>query len=136
MQALPGFRDFYPDDCARRNYILTSWREVARRYGFVEFDGPTVESLALYEKKSGGELVGQLFTVSTIAGRGAGESAAATSSEAKGALRPEMTPTLARMVAAREREFKKPLKWFCVPQFFRHERQQRGRLREFYQLNC
>lgn len=136
MQALPGFRDFYPDDCARRNYILTTWREVARRYGFVEFDGPTVESLALYEKKSGGELVGQLFTVSTIAGRGAGESAAATSSEAKGALRPEMTPTLARMVAAREREFKKPLKWFCVPQFFRHERQQRGRLREFYQLNC
>lgn len=134
MQALPGFRDFYPDDCARRNYILTTWREVARRYGFVEFDGPTVESLALYEKKSGGELVGQLFTVSTIAGRGAGDSAA--TSEAKGALRPEMTPTLARMVAAREREFKKPLKWFCVPQFFRHERQQRGRLREFYQLNC
>jgi histidyl-tRNA synthetase len=136
MQALPGFRDFYPDDCARRNYILSTWREVAHRYGFVEFDGPTVESLALYEKKSGGELVGQLFTVSTIAGRGAGESSAAASSEAKGALRPEMTPTLARMVAAREREFKKPLKWFCVPQFFRHERQQRGRLREFHQLNC
>ncbi len=127
MQALPGFRDFYPDDCARRNYILTTWREVARRYGFVEFDGPTVEPLALYEKKSGGELVGQLFKVSTVAGEAA---------EAKGALRPEMTPTLARMVAAREREFKKPLKWFCVPQFFRHERQQRGRLREFYQLNC
>jgi histidyl-tRNA synthetase len=126
MQTLPGFRDFYPADCARRNYILSTWREVARRYGFVEFDGPVVESLALYEKKSGGELVGQLFTVAASAEPG----------EVKGALRPEMTPTLARMVVAREREFKKPLKWFCVPNFFRHERQQRGRLREFYQLNC
>lgn len=126
MEKLPGFRDFYPADCARRNYVLETWREVARRYGFIEFDGPVVESLALYEKKSGGELVGQLFTVSASAEPGA----------VKGALRPEMTPTLARMVAARERDFKKPLKWFCVPNFFRHERQQRGRLREFYQLNC
>ena len=126
MQLLPGFRDFYPDQCARRNYILETWRAVARRYGFVEFDGPMVESLALYEKKSGGELVGQLFTVGALADPGS----------VKGALRPEMTPTLARMVVAREREFKKPMKWFCVPNFFRHERQQRGRLREFYQLNC
>jgi histidyl-tRNA synthetase len=126
MQLLPGFRDFYPDQCARRNYILHTWRAVARRYGFVEYDGPVVESLALYEKKSGGELVGQLFTVGALADPGS----------AKGALRPEMTPTLARMVAAREREYKKPMKWFCMPNFFRHERQQRGRLREFYQLNC
>jgi histidyl-tRNA synthetase len=126
VQTLPGFRDFYPDDCARRNYILTKWREVARRYGFVEYDGPVVESLALYEKKSGGELVGQMFTVGATADPGS----------LKGALRPEMTPTLARMVAARERDFKKPMKWFCVPNFFRHERQGRGRLREFYQLNC
>ena len=126
MQTLPGFRDFYPADCARRNYILTQWCEVARRYGFVEFDGPTVESLALYEKKSGGELVGQMFTVGATADPGV----------VKGALRPEMTPTLARMVAARERDFKKPMKWFCVPNFFRHERQGRGRLREFYQFNC
>jgi len=126
MQALPGFREFYPADCARRNYILETWSAVARRYGFVQFDGPVVEPLALYEKKSGGELVGQMFTVATANEPG----------EVKGALRPEMTPTLARMVAAREREFKKPLKWFCVPNFFRHERQQRGRLREFYQLNC
>ncbi|MEQ1859730.1 MAG: ATP phosphoribosyltransferase regulatory subunit, partial [Chthoniobacteraceae bacterium] len=111
---------------SRRNYILTTWREVARRYGFVEFDGPVVEPLALYEKKSGGELTGQMFTVATSTEPG----------EVKGALRPEMTPTLARMVAARERDFKKPLKWFCVPNFFRHERQQRGRLREFYQYNC
>jgi histidyl-tRNA synthetase len=126
MQPLPGFRDFYPDECARRNYILETWRSVARRYGFVEYDGPVVEPLALYEKKSGGELVGQLFTVGALSDPGS----------AKGALRPEMTPTLARMVAARERDFKKPMKWFCVPNFFRHERQQRGRLREFYQLNC
>src|SRR4051812_22066588 len=126
MQLLPGFRDFYPEDCARRNYILSRWREVARRYGFVEYDGPTVEPLALYEKKSGGELVGQLFTVGHAGSEG----------KATAALRPEMTPTLARMVAARERDFRKPLKWFCVPQFFRAERQQRGRLREFYQYNC
>ncbi len=125
MQTLPGFREFYPDDCARRNYILETWRAVARRYGFVEYDGAVVEPLALYEKKSGGELVGQMFTVGAMAEPG----------DIKGALRPEMTPTLARMVAARERDFKKPLKWFSMPNCFRHERQQRGRLREFYQLN-
>jgi len=123
MQPLPGFRDFYPEDCARRNYLLTKWREVARRYGFVEYDGPVLEPMALYEKKSGGELVGQLFDF-------------VDKGERHVAMRPEMTPTLARMVAARERDFKKPLKWFCVPQFFRYEKQQRGRLREFYQLNC
>ena len=127
MQSLPGFRDFYPDECARRNYLLTRWREVARRYGYVEYDGPVVEPLGLYEKKSGGELVGQLFAVSSLMDK---------EGATKGALRPEMTPTLARMVAARERDFRKPLKWFCAPQFFRAERPQRGRLREFYQLNC
>jgi histidyl-tRNA synthetase len=123
MQTLPGFRDFYPDDCARRNYILDTWRTVARRYGFVEYDGPVLEPIELYKKKSGGELVGQLFDF-------------VDKGERHVAMRPEMTPTLARMVAARERDFKKPLKWFCVPQFFRYEKQQRGRLREFYQLNC
>ncbi len=123
MQTLPGFRDFYPDECARRNYILATWREVSRRYGFVEYDGPILESIELYKKKSGGELVGQLFDF-------------VDKGERHVAMRPEMTPTLARMVAARERDFKKPLKWFCVPQFFRYEKQQRGRLREFYQLNC
>ncbi len=123
MQLLPGFRDFFPDECARRNYILETWRTVARRYGFVEYDGPVLEPIELYKKKSGGELVGQLFDFTDKGDRHV-------------ALRPEMTPTLARMVAARERDFKKPLKWFCVPQFFRYEKQQRGRLREFYQLNC
>lgn len=123
MQSLPGFRDFYPDDCARRNYILSTWRDVARRYGFVEYDGPVLEPMELYEKKSGGELVGQLFDFVDKGDRHV-------------TLRPEMTPTLARMVAARERDFKKPLKWFCCPQFFRYEKQQRGRLREFYQFNA
>ncbi|MGB8353277.1 MAG: histidine--tRNA ligase [Chthoniobacteraceae bacterium] len=123
MQLLPGFRDFYPDDCARRNYILATWREVARRYGFVEYDGPVLEPIDLYKKKSGGELVGQLFDFTDKGDRHV-------------TMRPEMTPTLARMVAARERDFKKPLKWFCVPQFFRYEKQQRGRLREFYQFNA
>lgn len=123
MQLLPGFRDFFPEDCAQRNYILATWREVARRYGFVEYDGPVLEPIELYRKKSGGELVGQLFDF-------------VDKGERHVAMRPEMTPTLARMVAARERDFKKPLKWFCVPQFFRYEKQQRGRLREFYQLNC
>ena len=123
MQNLPGFRDFYPEDCARRNYILSVWREVARRYGFVEYDGPVLEPIELYQKKSGGELVGQLFDFPDKGGRHV-------------ALRPEMTPTLARLVAARERDFKKPLKWFCVPQFFRYEKPQRGRGREFYQWNA
>jgi histidyl-tRNA synthetase len=123
MQNLPGFRDFYPDDCARRNYIFSVWREVARRYGFVEYDGPVLEQIELYEKKSGGELLGQLFDFSDKGGRHV-------------ALRPEMTPTLARMVVAREKDFRKPLKWFCCPQFFRYEKQQRGRLREFYQFNA
>lgn len=123
MQLLPGFRDFYPEDCARRNYILSRWREVARRYGFSEYDGPILEPIELYKKKSGGELLGQLFDFVDKGGRHV-------------AMRPEMTPSLARMVATRERDFKKPLKWFCLPQFFRYEKQQRGRLREFYQLNC
>ena len=123
MQLLPGFRDFYPEDCARRNYILSVWREVASRYGFVEYDGPVLEPIDLYRKKSGGELVGQLFDF-------------VDKGERHVALRPEMTPTLARMVAARERDYKKPLKWFCAPSFFRYEKQQRGRLREFLQLNC
>ena len=123
MQALPGFRDFLPDDCAARNYIFSCWREVARRYGFVEWDGPILEPTELYTKKSGAEIVGQLFNFTD-------------KGEREVALRPELTPTLARVIAAHEREFKKPLKWFSVGRFFRHEKQQRGRLREHFQLNC
>src|SRR5215212_3456917 len=61
MQSLPGFRDFLPDDCARRNYVFARWREVTRRYGFVEWEGPPLESTELYKKKSGAEIVDQLF---------------------------------------------------------------------------
>jgi histidyl-tRNA synthetase len=123
MQALPGFRDFLPSDCVARNYIFAKWREVARRYGFVEWDGPVLEPTELYKKKSGDEIVGQLFNFTD-------------KGEREVALRPELTPTLARVIAAHEREFKKPLKWFSIGQFFRYEKQQRGRLREHYQLNC
>jgi histidyl-tRNA synthetase len=122
-QALPGFRDFLPEDCGRRNYIFARWREVARRYGFLEWDGPPLEGTELYKKKSGAEIVEQLFNFTDKGGR-------------EVALRPELTPTLARVVAAHERGFKKPLKWFSVGQFFRYEKQQRGRLREHFQLNC
>ncbi len=123
MQALPGFRDFLPNDCAARNYIFAKWREVARRYGFVEWDGPVLEPTELYQKKSGPEIVDQLFNFTD-------------KGEREVSLRPELTPSLARVIAAHEREFKKPLKWFSIGQFFRYEKQQRGRLREHFQLNC
>jgi len=121
-QALPGFRDFYPDELALRNYIFATWREVARRYGFQEYDGPPLEPLELYTDKSGAEIVQQLYAFEDKGGR-------------KVALRPEMTPTLARMVGAHAQALKKPIRWFSIPQLFRYERQQRGRLREHFQLN-
>jgi len=121
-QALPGFRDFYPEELAFRNSIFATWREVARRYGFQEYDGPPLEPLELYTEKSGAEIVQQLYAFEDKGGR-------------KVALRPEMTPTLARMVGARAQALKKPLRWFSIPQLFRYERQQRGRLREHFQLN-
>lgn len=124
MQALPGFRDLYPGDFARRNYLTGLWRDAARRYGFVEFDGPTLEPTDLYRKKNaGGEILGQLYEFTDKGGRDV-------------SLRPEVTPTLARMIAARHRDFPKPLRWFNVGSCFRYERQQRGRLREFLQFNC
>ena len=121
-QALPGFRDFYPDELALKNHIFATWREVARRYGFQEYDGPPLEPLELYTDKSGAEIVQQLYAFEDKGGR-------------KVALRPEMTPTLARMVGAHAQALKKPIRWFSIPQLFRYERQQRGRLREHFQLN-
>ena len=121
-KALPGFRDFYPEDLSLRNYIFATWRSVAGRYGFEEYDGPPLESLEMYTKKSGDEIVQQLYTFRDKGDRDV-------------ALRPEMTPTLARMVAARVQALKKPIRWFSIPQLFRYERQQRGRLREHFQLN-
>ncbi len=120
--ALPGFRDFYPEQLATRNYLMSVWRDVARRYGFVEYDGPPLEPLDLYTKKSGDEIVGQLYTFTDKGDR-------------QVALRPEMTPTLARMVSAKASSMRKPIRWFSVPQLFRYERQQKGRLREHFQLN-
>lgn len=123
FQTLPGFRDFFPEDCAARNHVFDVWRRVARRYGFVEYEGPVLEPTDLYRRKSGEEIVNQLFCF-----------------EDKGArdvsMRPELTPTLARMVAARQRDFRKPLRWFAIGQFFRYEKHQKGRGREFYQFNC
>lgn len=120
---MPGFRDFAPEDLAVRNGIFDAWRSVARRYGFREYDGPPLEPLDLYVEKSGPEIAAQLYEFQDKGGR-------------RVALRPEMTPTLARMLAERSRGMAKPVRWFSVPQLFRYERSQRGRLREHFQLNA
>ncbi|MBI3790745.1 MAG: histidine--tRNA ligase [Gemmatimonadetes bacterium] len=119
---LHGFRDFYPAELAERAHIMRAWREVARRFAFVEYDGPPLESLELYTRKSGDEIVGQLYNFVDKGGR-------------EVALRPEMTPTVARMVGARANALRKPVRWFSMPQLFRYERAQKGRLREHFQLN-
>jgi histidyl-tRNA synthetase len=131
MDRLPGFRDFYPEPLPQadlwsadaRQYIFDNWRATARRYGFREYDGPPLEALELFTAKSGQEIVGQLYNFTD-------------KGERQVSLRPEMTPTLARMIAAHERSYKKPIKWFSLPQLFRYERQQKGRLREHFQLNA
>jgi histidyl-tRNA synthetase len=131
MERLPGFRDFYPEPLPHsdlwsadaRQYIFGKWRETAQRYCFREYDGPPLESLELFTTKSGEEIVKQLFDFTD-------------KGERHVAMRPEMTPTLARMIAAHERNYKKPIKWFAIPQLFRYEKQQKGRLREHFQLNA
>ena len=122
IQSLTGFRDFYPDELALRQHVFSAWRRVGARYGFTEYDGPPLEPLELYTKKSGDEIVGQLYHFTDKGGR-------------EVALRPEMTPTFARMIAARAGGLPKPIRWFSIPQLFRYERPQRGRLREHFQLN-
>lgn len=122
IKGLPGFRDFFPEEMAARVYLVGIWRDVARRYGFQEYDGPPLEELELYTRKSGEEIVEQLYEFEDKGGR-------------RVALRPEMTPTLARMVGLRARAVPKPIRWFSIPQLFRYERKQRGRLREHFQLN-
>lgn len=106
-----------------RDWVFATWRESATRFGFLPFDGPPLESLELFTKKSGEEIVEQLYH---FVDRG----------DREVALRPEMTPTLVRMVGARQRDYKKPLKWFSIPQVFRFEKPQKGRLREHFQWNC
>lgn len=122
FQALPGFRDFIPRECAMRNYLFETWRAVARRSGFVEYETPVLEDTALYLKKSGGELSSQLFRFEDQGGRDV-------------TLRPEVTASLARLAAEHQRHFPKPLKWFEIGQCFRYEKPQKGRGREFHQFN-
>lgn len=122
VDALKGMRDHYPEQMRVRRWIEDRWRETALRFGFEEYDGPVLEALELYTRKSGEEIVGQLYAFEDKGGR-------------QVALRPEMTPSLARMIAARSQGLPKPIKWFSIPRLFRHERPQRGRFREFWQLN-
>ncbi|MGJ8632442.1 MAG: histidine--tRNA ligase [Luteolibacter sp.] len=122
FKALPGFRDFTPRECAVRNYLFEKWRSVARKCAFVEYESPLLEDTGLYLKKSGGELSGQLFRFEDQGGRDV-------------TLRPEVTASLARIAAAEQRQYPKPLKWFEIGQCFRYEKPQKGRGREFYQFN-
>lgn len=135
FQAPKGTRDFYPDDMAVRRYIEGVWRQTAINHGFDEVEGPTFEHLELYTHKSGPGIVSEIFHVHS--GKDEEQVAAMKKGEAAApyALRPEFTPTLARMVAARAAELPRPIKWFAIPQMFRAERPQRGRLREHIQWN-
>ena len=123
FQPLPGFRDFAPQEYALRNYLFTTWRRVAHRYGFVEWEAPTIEATELYLKKSGGELPTQLFRFTDQGERDI-------------TVRPELTASLGRIAAAYQREYTKPLKWFEIGSCFRYEKPQKGRLREFVQFNA
>ncbi len=117
-----GTRDFYPPLMAVRNAIIDGWKAASKRNGFVEYDGPIFEYLQMYTIKSGDEIVEQLFSLQDRGGRDL-------------AIRPEMTPTLARMVSQQINTLARPIKWFSVPRLCRAERPQKGRLREFFQWN-
>jgi histidyl-tRNA synthetase len=123
FQSLPGFREFYPDAMARRSYIFRLWRQTAAAFGFSEYDAPVLESLDLYKTKSGDEIEGQLFSFTDKGGR-------------EVALRPEMTPTVCRMVGAKASALKRPIKWFSIAEYYRYERAQKGRERAFFQFNA
>src|SRR5204863_8912422 len=112
--SIPERGNFYPEQFAERAHVMNVWRDVARRFTFAEYDGPPLEPLDLYTKKSGEEIVGQLYNFTDKGGRDI-------------ALRPEMTPSFARMVGARANALRKPIRWFSIPQLFRYERQQKGR---------
>ena len=123
FDSLPGFRDFYPEDCSRRNHLFRIFRQVARAFTFREYDCPVLEPLDLYVEKSGEEIVDQLFHFTDRGDR-------------RVALRPELTPSLARMVTAKAGSLKRPVKWFNIGEHYRYERPQKGRLRAFYQFNA
>ncbi|HWZ94284.1 MAG TPA: histidine--tRNA ligase [Opitutaceae bacterium] len=123
FQTLPGFREFYPDALTRRNHIFRLWRQNARAFGFAEYDAPVLEPLELYKTKSGDEIEAQLFSFTDKGGRGV-------------ALRPEMTPTVCRLVGEKAATLKRPIKWFSIAEFYRYERMQKGRGRCFHQFNA
>jgi histidyl-tRNA synthetase len=123
FQTLPGFREFYPDDLARRNFLFRRWRKTANAFGFLEYDAPVLEPLDLYRAKSGEEIEAQLFSFTDKGGR-------------EVALRPEMTPTVCRLVGERANALRRPIKWFSIAEFYRYERMQKGRGRSFFQLNA
>ncbi len=123
FQSLPGFREFYPEDFARRNHIFRVWRQTASAFGFAEYDAPVLEPLELYKAKSGDEIEAQLFSFTDKGGR-------------EVALRPEMTPTVCRLVGAKASALKRPIKWFSIAEFYRYERMQKGRGRCFSQFNA
>lgn len=123
FQTLPGFREFYPEDLARRNHLFRLWRQTAHTFGFAEYDAPVLEPLELYKTKSGDEIEAQLFNFTDKGDR-------------EVALRPEMTPTVCRLVGAKANALKRPIKWFSIAEFYRYERAQKGRLRAFYQFNA
>jgi histidyl-tRNA synthetase len=122
IQSPKGTRDFYPEDMAFEQHIFDSWHKSCRIYGFEQYEGPMFEHLELYTQKSGDEIEKQLYTFEDKGGRNI-------------ALRPELTPTLARMVAAQGTNLKRPVRWYSISRLFRYERMQKGRLREFVQLN-
>jgi histidyl-tRNA synthetase len=123
-QPYKGTQDFYPDDWRIMSYIFSKWREVSRRYGYEEYNAPTLEPLEVYAAKSGQEIVNeQTYQFVDRGGR-------------QVAIRPEMTPTVSRMVAAKRQELAYPVRWFSIANFMRYERPQRGREREFWQLNA
>lgn len=123
FQSLPGFRDFYPEDFSRRQQIFDGWRLSANAFGFQEYDAPVLEPLELYTTKSGDEIEGQLFSFTDKGDR-------------QVSLRPEMTPTVCRLVGAKAGALKRPIKWFSIAEFYRYERAQKGRLRAFNQFNA
>ncbi len=122
FQAVKGTRDFYPEQMRLRNWIVDAWRRVSLRNGFEEYDAPIFEYLELFTAKSGQEIAEQLFSLTDRGGRNL-------------AIRPEMTPSLARMVNAKINSLPRPIKWFSVGRFCRAEKPQRGRGREFFQWN-
>jgi histidyl-tRNA synthetase len=122
IQGPKGTRDFYPEDMSFLQHIFDSWHRSCRLYGFEQYEGPMFEHLDLYTQKSGDEIEKQLYSFEDKGGRHI-------------ALRPELTPTLARMVAAQGTNLKRPVRWYSISRLFRYERMQKGRLREFIQLN-